>query len=406
MVFVCAMWLTGFDVKTLSCLYLDKPLKAHTLMQTIARANRVAAGKSNGLVIDYIGIVKALQKALNDYTRNKDGRSSVTPTIEKKEMIAQILRAVSNADRLLAEHGIQLNELITAEHFKKLELLADGAEAMCSSPETKKSFETYANEISRLIKYMNRDDIDADTRLHTDAVLAVYREMQKKRRRVDTTDLMVEINQIINDNLVIERTDEGGLVQSRQFDISQIDFDVLAAEFARVKRKNLLLKDLDELVEERLSRMLAVNTSRVNYYNRYMRIIEDYNSEQDRSSIEKTFMDLMKLARDMSEEEQRYVREGFSNDEELSIYDLLFSENLSGADVKRIKKMAVDLLQKIKARIGQLDHWADKQETRAAVDLLIRDILYEEIPDSMFDRLEDYRKAVFEHVFTHYRAAA
>lgn len=63
-VFVCAMWLTGFDVKCLSCLYLDKPLKAHTLMQTIARANRVAEGKSNGLIVDYIGIVKALQKAL------------------------------------------------------------------------------------------------------------------------------------------------------------------------------------------------------------------------------------------------------------------------------------------------------------------------------------------------------
>lgn len=62
-VFVCAMWLTGFDVKTLSCLYLDKLLKAHTLMQTIARANRVAAGKSNGLIIDYIGIVGAMKKA-------------------------------------------------------------------------------------------------------------------------------------------------------------------------------------------------------------------------------------------------------------------------------------------------------------------------------------------------------
>ena len=56
-VFVCAMWLTGFDVKCLSCLYLDKPLKAHTLMQTISRANRVAEGKSNGLIVAYVGIV-------------------------------------------------------------------------------------------------------------------------------------------------------------------------------------------------------------------------------------------------------------------------------------------------------------------------------------------------------------
>ena len=58
-VFVCAMWLTGFDVKCLSNIYLDKPLKAHTLMQTIARANRVFEGKSNGLIIDYIGVIPA-----------------------------------------------------------------------------------------------------------------------------------------------------------------------------------------------------------------------------------------------------------------------------------------------------------------------------------------------------------
>ena len=93
-VFVCAMWLTGFDVKSLSCLYLDKPLKAHTLMQTIARANRVAAGKSNGLIIDYIGIVGALKKALNDYTANKNGRNAIDPTVNKEELIGQIIKII------------------------------------------------------------------------------------------------------------------------------------------------------------------------------------------------------------------------------------------------------------------------------------------------------------------------
>ena len=400
-VFVCAMWLTGFDVKTLSCLYLDKPLKAHTLMQTIARANRVAAGKSNGLIIDYIGIVKALEKALNDYTQNK--RGSVNPTVDKEKMIDQILRALADAKQLLTDHNFSLDELVTAEGFKKMELLADGAEAMCSSPDTKKSFETYANEIGRLVKYLDREDIDSDTRKQIDAILAIFREMKKKRKHIDTTDLMVEINHIINENIEIEHT---GDAQSRQFDISQIDFDLLAAEFARVKRKNLLIKDLEELVQDRLSKMMAVNSSRVDYYTRYMGIIEAYNSEQDRSTIERTFMDLMNLAQSMSEEQQRYVREGFSNDEELSIYDLLFSENLSKADITKIKKMSIDLLQKIKERIGQMDHWTDKQETRAAVDVLIRNVLYEEIPDSMFEQLDVYRRAIFEHVFTHYGQVA
>ena len=405
-VFVCAMWLTGFDVKSLSCLYLDKPLKAHTLMQTIARANRVAAGKSNGLIIDYIGIVGALKKALNDYTANKNGRNAIDPTVNKEELIQQIIRAAADAKQLLAEHDFDLDALIKAENFKKMALLKDGAEAMCSDAETKKSFDTYANEISRLVKYLDRNDVTQDVRDQTDAICAIFREMQKKRKHIDTTDLMVEINHIINENVEIEHQEGEGLVESRRFDISQIDFDLLAAEFAKVKRKNLMIKDLNDLVQERLSKMMAVNPSRVDYYVRYMGIIETYNAEQDRTTIEKTFMELMDLAKSMSEEEQRYAREGFSSDEELSIYDLLFSENLSKSDIDKIKKMSKDLLQKIKERIAGMDHWTDKQETRAAVDVLIRNVLYEEIPDSMFDRLEAYRKAIYEHIYTHYKQAA
>ena len=405
-VFVCAMWLTGFDVKSLSCLYLDKPLKAHTLMQTIARANRVAEGKSNGLIIDYVGIVKALKQALSDYTQNKNGTSHTDPTVDKDELIAHILESVAAATALLQEHGFDLPTLIAASGFAKMTLLADGAEAMCSDQETKKKYNTYAGEISRLIKYLDRDDITDETRSQTDAILAIQRQMQKRRRHININPLMVEINRIVNENIEIE-TAEGDLpAESRQFDISQIDFDLLAREMARVKRKNLLIKDLEDLIQDRLATMMAANPSRVDYYKRYMDIIEEYNAEQDRTTIEKTFMELMKLAQEMSEEEQRYVREGFSSDEELSIYDLLFSESLSKGDIAKIKKLSVELLQKIKARIAQMDHWTDKDETRATVQNLIRDELYMSIPDSMFDQLDHYREVVYEYVYSHYKEAA
>lgn len=405
-VFVCAMWLTGFDVKTLSCLYLDKPMKAHALMQTIARANRVSEGKTNGLVIDYIGIVGALKKALNDYTADQHGHSQTDPTFDKKELIKQIIRTVSDARQLLEEHDYSLETLIKTTGFKKMALIKDGAEAMCSEPTTKKSYATYAYEINRLKKYLDRDDVTQDDRDGMDAVCAIFREMQKKRKHIDTTDLMVEINHIINENVDIEHQEGDGIIESRRFDISKIDFGLLSAEFARIRRKNLLIRDLNDIIQDRLAKMMSVNPSRVDYYERYMAIIETYNAEQDRSTIEKTFMELMNLAKSMSEEEQRYVREGFSSDEELSIYDLLFSENLSKSDIDKIKKMSVDLLQKIKERIAGMDHWTDKQETRASVDVLIRNVLYEEIPDSMFDHLEEYRKAIYEYVYTHYKRVA
>ena len=142
-------------------------------------------------------------------------------------------------------------------------------------------------------------------------------------------------------------------------------------------------------------------------FDEYQQIIEEYNSEQDRVNIEKTFMELMDLANSMNEEEQRYVREGFSSDEELSMYDMLFDDNLSKEDIKKIKKVAVDLLDKIKAKIAELDHWTDKQQTKAEVDNLIGKILWEELPESYPDqRIFEYRKLVFEYVFMRYKQVA
>ena len=405
-VFVCAMWLTGFDVKCLSCLYLDKPLKAHTLMQTIARANRVAEGKSNGLIIDYIGIVKALRKALADYTANVDGNSGTDPTVDKEKLIARILETIGAAEQFLNEHGFDLGQLISAAGFEKLALLQTAANAVSDTIEEKKTFQTYASELLRLMKYTDREDIAPDVRKRYEAIEAIYGELKKKRRSASNVDLMVEINNILNDYVRVEQAAEG-IVPSRQFDISKIDFDLLRREFAKAKKKNLVMKDLDELIRVRLDSMLFNNPDRIKYDERYQAIIEDYNSQQDRATIEKTFDELMQLVKDMDQEEQRYVREGFSSDEELSLYDLLFSENLSKQDIQKLKGVAVDLLQKVKAKIAELDHWTDKQETKAAVDNLIRDTLWSELP-SCYDEpsISRYRQKIYEYVYTRYKDVA
>lgn len=401
-VFVCAMWLTGFDVKCLSCLYLDKPLKAHTLMQTIARANRVAEGKSNGLIVDYIGIVKALRKALADYTANVDGQGGADPTVDKEELIARILDAIAAAKDYLQQHDFILQDLIDAMDFEKLALLQNAANAVSATLEDRKQFQTYANELVRLMKYADRQDVSASTRKEYEAIVAIFHELQKKRKSASNVDLMVEINSIISEYVQVDVPGEG-IEPSRQFDISRIDFDLLRREFAKAKNKNLILKDLDELIRQRLDELLLSNPQRINYYERYQQIIEDYNSEQNRATIEKTFMDLMDLANSMGQEEKRYVREGFSSDEELSLYDLLFSENLSKQDIKKIKQVAVDLLAKVKAKIAELDHWTDKQETKAAVDNLIRDTLWAELPESYDEiSISGYRQKIYEYVYTRY----
>lgn len=406
-VFVCAMWLTGFDVKCLSCLYLDKPLKAHTLMQTIARANRVAEGKSNGLIIDYIGIVKALRKALADYTANAGGLGGADPTVDKEKLIARIGDTVAKTETFLSERKIDLGLLIAAEGFAKLSYLQDAANAVCGSMEDKKSFSTYASELKRLMKYADRDDVTGHMRRQYEAIAAIYGMLQKKRKHTDTTGLMVEINAIINDYVEIEPQQPNAITASPRFDISAIDFDLLRREFAKTRRKNLLMRDLDEAIRRQLDKMVFANPKRIDYYERYREIIQSYNGEQDRATIEKTFLDLMDLADRMSREEQRYAREGFASDEELSLYDMLFRDDLSKNDIKKLKTAASDLLRKIKTKISELDHWTDKQETRAVVDTLIRDVLWETLPECYNnDDITEYREKVYEYVFTRYKEIA
>ena len=400
-VFVCAMWLTGFDVKTLSCLYLDKPMKAHTLMQTIARANRVAEGKENGLIIDYIGIVKALRQALADYTVNPEGQSGNDPTIDKNELIKHVHDTIASATDFLKENDFDLRMLVNAENFEKLSLLKRAANAMCRNIETRKKYCTFATTLLRLWKYLDREDITPDMKEKKDAIEAIYKELLKKRRHADITDLSVAINNIVNEHLEVD--DAMVAEDCRRFDISGIDFDLLRREFARSKEKNLMLKDIQELLQERIAQMLAANPSRINFYERYQEIIQNYNSEQNRVTIEKTFEELMTLSTQLSDEEKRYIREGFDNDEQLSMFDVLMKDDLSKEDIRKLKTAAKELLDVIKQKLATMDHPFDKQETKATIIITIRDVLWQKLPESYpVESINHYRDAVYNYVSQRY----
>ena len=249
-------------------------------------------------------------------------------------------------------------------------------------------------------------DITPERKQAKDAIEAIYKELQKKRKHADITDLSVAINEIIDEHLEVE-AGHGVLGESRRFDISRIDFDLLQREFAKAKQKNLLLKDIQERLQERLAEMLAQNPSRINFYERYQEIIESYNQEQDRASIEKIFEELMNLSKQLSEEEWHYVREGFDNDEQLSMYDLLMKDNLTKAEIKRIKEVAVELLEKIKSQLATMDHPFEKRETKAAIIITIRDTLWEMLPESYSDEsIDTYNDAVFEYVQQRYGGVA
>lgn len=409
-VFVCAMWLTGFDVKCLSCLYLDKPLKAHTLMQTIARANRVNEGKSNGLIIDYIGIVEALKKALAEYTANVGNHDGVDPTIDKEELIARILELIDILIAFFKQKDIYILDFSDTKTnaFSRLSDLNEAANAVCGTVADKQTFTACASELYKLMKYIERDDISVDIRRVYETIAAIHRMLKPKRRDVDTTDLMVTINAIISEHIGMKESlgqteDATGSEYITRIDISAIDFNILRKEFTRVKHKNLLFNDLGEFIERSLDRLVAANPNRRDYFERYRQIIEEYNSGKDRTNIEKTFEALIQLVKELSEEESRYIREGFTTDDELAIFDLLKKDNPNKADIKKLKSTATEMYTKITEAISRMDHWTDKDETTAEIQNLIRDILWRELPESYDEQqIEVCRGDVFEYVYTRF----
>lgn len=409
-VFVCAMWLTGFDVKCLSCLYLDKPLKAHTLMQTIARANRVNEGKSNGLIIDYIGIVDALKKALAEYTANVGNHDGVDPTIDKEKLVSRILELIDMVISFFKQKDIYIEDFSDAQinAFNRLSNLNKAANAVCDTVADKQTFTACASELHKLMKYIERDDISVDTRRVYETIAAIHRMLKPKRRDVDTTDLMVTINAIISDHIGMKESlgqteDAVGSAYITRIDISAINFNILRKEFTRVKHKNLLFNDLGDFIERSLDRLVAANPNRRDYYERYRQIIEEYNSGKDRTNIEKTFEALIQLVKELTEEESRYIREGFTTDDELAIFDLLTRGNPNKADIKKVKATATEMYTKITEAISKMDHWTDKDETTAEIQNLIRDILWRELPESYDEQqIEICRGDVFEYVYTRF----
>ena len=397
-VFVCAMWLTGFDVKPLAAMYFDKPMKAHSLMQAIARANRVADGKSNGLIVDYIGVVKALRRALADYTRNPGEGPGSEPILDKERLLARIDELLGSIVAFLADRGFDLDGLICAEGFERIAKVKDGANAVSANDETRKRFGIMARELFRLFKFVERGDVPGRAWERRDAIDAIYKQLTTRRDAADTGDLMVQLQRIVDSHVRVEKPDGKG---ASQFDISKIDFGLLRREFEKAPCKNLLVNDLRAAIEQRLEIALRANPLRVNYFERYQRIIDEYNREQDRASIEATFEALIELTESLTDEERRYVREGFTNERQLAVFDMLYKDSLTKSEINQVKQLSRELVDAVQERLSHMERWTEKPETRADVKVLIRNELYQLLPRSYPDEsIPAYRDQIYEYFYS------
>ena len=403
---VCAMWLTGFDVPSLSTLYLDRPLKAHTLMQAIARANRVNEGKNNGLIVDYCGILKHLRKALATFTGTQAGSKGreTDPAQPDEELLADMAEAISFVRAFLRERDAPLADVIQNLGFERNAAIVACKEAANENDEARKRFEVMCREVFKKFKAcINVQGVNA-YRADRDAINIVYKSLQQDREQADITDIIRQLHQVVDKAITTtaERVVEGGI----PYDISKIDFDRLKQEFARSPIKNTVVQNLRQAVEQRLQRLLQQNPLRTDFQLHYEKVIVEYNHEKDRATIERTFEALFKMVQELGEEDKRAVREGL-DEESLAIFDLLKKQNLSASDIKRIKAVAVSLLEKLKAEKLRVDQWREKEATRDAVRVTIRDFLWSDetgLPVALYseDDVQHRTEDVFQHVFRAY----
>ena len=397
---VCAMWMTGFDVECLSTLYIDKPMKAHTLMQAIARANRVYPGKDFGLIVDYNGMLRSLREALAQYALGDDGTGGEEIVEPIEERVQALIESIEAVEAHLRGLGFDPAALIGSTGFARIKGLKDGVEAVYASDDAKRRFEVLARQVfARFKALLMEPTVFAYAERH-DNIEAIYKKLTERRDTADVTELLKQLHRIVNDAI---RTQASGEDQAEglTLDLSQIDMDKLRDEFAKkVRHKATVLQDLREIVEQKLAEMLTRNPSRMDYQQKYEEIVADYNREKDRATIEETFRRLTELMYELDAEQRRAVEEGL-NEDELALFDLLKKDDLGMAERERVKQSSRDLLVAIAARLAELDHFWEKEQTKAEMKVFILDEIFTSLPTPPFTTKEKEAAAsdVYDHVW-------
>ena len=407
-VIVCAMWMTGFDVPSLSTLYLDKPLKAHTLMQAIARANRVNGGKNNGLIVDYCGILKHLRKALAVFAGTADSGhkagEETDPAKPEEQLLADLDESIALVKSFLEERKASLDDVMKRKGFDQNAAIMAAKEAANENDRSRKHFEVMCREVFKKFKAcVNVKSVNARRDSYS-AINIIYKSLQKDVEKADISEIISELHKVVDE--AISTKVDGIIKQSAPYNISKIDFERLRKEFARSSTKRTTVQSLKQVIEKRLHRLIEQNPLRTNFQKHYEEIVEAYNSEKDRITIEKTFEALLRFFDDLNEEDKRTISEGLDQ-ESLAIFDLLRKQELPPVVIKRIKKVAVGLLDRLKAEKLRIDHWRDKEATRDAVKLTISDFLWNDetgLPVNCYTENEVQARAedVFRHVFRVY----
>jgi type I restriction enzyme, R subunit len=413
LVFVCAMWLTGFDAPSVSTLYLDKPMKDHTLMQTIARANRVTSwqvngvSKKNGEIIDYYNVFRNMKRALKDYAQGQDDKP---PVQEKDALFALLDDSIAQGLAFCRDKEVRLDEVLAAQNvFEKLDRFSDFANTLLANDEWKKGFTVYQNTISSLYEACKPEVLTHNKGRVVAAFEYLRGVIDSIVLQADIDAVSQRISELLDESVVVDpahgiaevKAEYRIIHKGKTWDLSKIDFDKLKAEFEVTAYRNIEIADLRAFVEQKLKLMLEQNVTRVDFAQRLQEIIDRYNSGG--SSTENYYDELLKFTREMKDEEERHIREGLTEDE-LEIFDLLMKEGLTKEETQKVKLAAKSLLRRLleeQPKVLVQDWYKDNQSqkvVRSAVEKVLDNnlpesydrVLFRQKLDSVFGMMLDY----------------
>ena len=386
LVFVCAMWLTGFDVKNLSTLYLDKPMKGHTLMQAITRTNRVYPGKSCGIVVDYVNVFGYMKKALSQYALGNDGTEFPPKKIDN--LIGYIDAVIEEADEFLKSLEIDITSVIgNSSTLDQLDALREAFNIIIANDDNKEKFKVILNTMMNLYeaskpevfeKHWYNEKFSALVYLyglfhHTIDDEKVARARARMAKVLDSSVLA---------NTDSDQEDTFAIQSTTVIDLSKIDVEELRREIKTAQYKAIEIDDLKAYLEQALEQMLRKNCTRTRFSERYKNIIDQYNAGG--SENENYYEQLVQLINDLQKENERANTEGLS-EEELEIFDLLMAgKKLSQADEQKVKLSAKNLVKKLRENKKDLlvVDWYKDDQPKTKVKSAVERSLNADLPDS------------------------
>lgn len=398
LVFVCAMWLTGFDAPTVTTLYLDKPMKDHTLMQTIARANRVTSWKikdvekRNGEIIDYYNVFRNMKKALKDYAQGQEGHAA--PVQEKKELFKLLKNSIAQGTAFCQEKGIELDSVMKGKDvFKNVSQFKEFADKLLSKDEWRKEYFVYENTITSLYEAC-KPEILGDPLVRSVAVFQYLRGVVDsiiEQKDIDAAS--IRIGDLLDESLVVnevpgwrESKEKYRITQSgKTWDLSKLNFEKLKGEFKSATYKNIEITDLRAFIAHKLDQMLKQNATRADFAQRLQAIIDAYNTGS--SSVDNYFDELVRFTRDLKEESERYIREGLTEDE-LELFDHLKKEKMTKEETQKVKLAAKSLLHRLLEESPKVlvQDWYKDSQTQRKVKSAVEEVLHAQLPQT-YDRV-------------------